>query len=122
MNTLPKSERLHGKASVSALMSKGRWGIVPGLKYCYYRNQPAEEGPTTNRIMVSVPKRLFKRAVKRNLLKRRMREAYRTMKDRVPQTGTDILFLYNTKEVLGYQDIRLQIEGILNKIGDEGQL
>ena len=122
MNTLPKSERLHGKAAVSALMSKGRWGFTQGLKYCYLQNPPAEEGPASNRMMVSVPKRLFKRAVRRNLLKRRIRESYRTLKHLLPQSGTDILFLYNSREVLEYKDINGQVESILKTIGDEGQL
>ena len=122
MNTLPKSERLHGKAAVSALMSKGRWGFTQGLKYCYLQNPSAEEGPASNRMMVSVPKRLFKRAVRRNLLKRRIRESYRTLKHLLPQSGTDILFLYNSREVLEYKDINGQVESILKTIGDEGQL
>ena len=116
MPDLPKSERLHGKTTVSALMSKGRWGFTRGLKYCYLRKE--EDGP--NRIMVSVPKRLFKRAVKRNLLKRRLREAYRNHKELLPPKGTDIMFAYNTKEMLDFHDLEDQVVSILRKIGDEG--
>jgi ribonuclease P protein component len=122
MNTLPKSERLHGKATVSALMSKGRWGFTQGLKYCYLKNQPTEGGFSPNRIMVSVPKRLFKRAVRRNLLKRRIRESYRTQKHLLPQSGTDVLFLYNSRDILEYRDINEQVGSILKTIGNEGQL
>ena len=120
MNTLPKSERLKGKAKVSALMSRGRWGFTQSMKYCYLLN--AEAGEEPNRIMVSVPKRFFKRAVKRNLLKRRMREAYRTRKDILPPSGTDILFLYNSHEISGYEAVCSQVESILKRIGDERQL
>ena len=119
MDTLPKSERLKGKTAVSALMSKGRWGFSRGLKYCYLRNEPSEGA---NRMMVSVPKRLFKRAVKRNLLKRRMREAYRTQKSLLPPCGTDMMFLYNSQEVMDLASIQEQIGLILKKINDEGQL
>ena len=72
--------------------------------------------------MVSVPKRLFKRAVKRNLLKRRMREAYRTQKSLLPPCGTDMMFLYNSQEVMDLASIQEQIGLILKKINDEGQL
>lgn len=119
MNTLPKSERLSGKVSVSALMSKGRWGFTSGLKYCYLTPPDAEGSP--NRIMVSVPKRLFKRAVRRNLLKRRLREAYRTRKELLPPSGTSISFIYNTPEILDFQSIAGQVESILRKIGNERQ-
>ena len=118
MHTLPKSERLCGKVSVSALMSKGRWGFTPSLKYCYLRGESPEE---PNRILVSVPKRLFKRAVKRNLLKRRMREAYRTRKELLPPSGTSIMIVYNSQEILDYPTITLQVESIVTKIGDERQ-
>ena len=119
MNTLPKSERLCGKVSVSALMSKGRWGFTSGLKYCFLI--PSDSDGVPNRIMVSVPKRLFKRAVKRNLLKRRIREAYRTRKGLLPPTGASISFLYNTTEILDFQSIAGQVESILRKIGNERQ-
>lgn len=72
--------------------------------------------------MVSVPKRLFKRAVKRNLLKRRLREAYRTRKSILPPSATDILLLYNTKEELDFDTIREEVEAVLKKIADERQL
>ena len=119
MDTLPKSEHLRGKIAVSALMSKGRWGFSRGLKYCYLRNETSE-GP--NRIMVSVPKRFFKRAVKRNLLKRRLREAYRTQKSILGPSSTDILFLYNSKEINDFQTIKEEVAEILKKVADERQL
>ena len=55
-----------------------------------------------SRMMVSVPKKCFKRAVKRNLLKRRIREAYRRNKPSLPM---DILFVYLPKEILSYEQI-----------------
>ena len=122
MNTLPKSERVSGKKAVSALMSKGRWGVVQGLKYCYFLNEGEDGTPLENRVMVSVPKRLFKRAVKRNLMKRRLREAYRTRKDLLPPSGTDILLLYNTNEILDSDAVAVQVGTILGKINDERQL
>jgi ribonuclease P protein component len=122
MNTLPKSERVSGKAAVSALMSKGRWGFARGLKYCYLTNAGEEDATVANRVMVSVPKRLFKRAVRRNLLKRRLREAYRTQKDILPPSGIDLLLLYNTDEVMDSASLAEQVGTILRKICDEGQL
>jgi ribonuclease P protein component len=124
MFSLPKTERLRGKTTVSALMTKGRWGFTSDLKYCYLRHRSLRSGEDVevpNRILVSVPKRLFKHAVKRNLLKRRLREAYRTRKALLKPSGTDILFLYNSKEIRDYSALRGQIEHILTSISDEGQ-
>ena len=69
-----------------------------------------------NSILVSVPKRLFKRAVRRNLLKRRIREAYRTQKQLLPGNGYSIMILYNSKEVMDFEVIRNQVKDILEKV------
>ena len=68
-----------------------------------------------SRIVVSVPKRLFKRAVKRNLLKRRIREAYRRQKGLI-SAPVDILFIYTAPEVLPYEVIYADMTAILQKI------
>jgi len=57
-------------------------------------------------MMVSVPKKSFKRAVKRNLLKRRIRESWRRQKHLLTAEGNlDILFMYSVKDVLSYDEI-----------------
>lgn len=119
MNTLPKSERLCGKTTISALMTKGRWGHTSDLKFCWLSAGNDGESDAAGRIMVSVPKRLFKRAVKRNLLKRRLREAYRTNKSLIAGSRLSIMFLYNTKEVLSSEAVASQVIEILNTIADE---
>ena len=121
-NTLPKKERLCGKTAISKLLAKGKHGSVPGLRYlCLYGNE-AE----VTRMMVSVPKKSFKRAVKRNLLKRRIRESWRKQKQMLSVEGNlDILFMYVVKEVLSYEEIYAAvgqiIENINSKYGTEAE-
>ena len=110
--TLTKEERLSGKTAVAALMKEGSWGHYGHFKYCIL----SHEGGNVNRIMVSVPKKHFKRAVKRNLLKRRIREAYRTQKDLLNHNGTDILFYFNSNEIAEYDTVRAEVGAILKKI------
>ena len=114
-NTLPKEERLCGKTGISHLLAKGRHGNVPNMRYLCLMNN----GKEFNRIMVSVPKKLFKRAVKRNLLKRRIRESYRQQKhDLNLKSGVDLLFMYATKEVLSYEEIYKTVGQIIRKINE----
>ena len=110
-NTLPKKERLCGKTAISKLLA-GKKGSVPGMRFIYLK----DTGADTNRIVVSVSKKFFKRAVKRNLLKRRIRESYRMQKHALEVKGVDILFIYFTKEILSYEEIYKAVGQIIDKI------
>lgn len=110
--TLRKEERLSGKTAISTLVSKGHWGAMPHIKYCIHKGNGLE----FNRILVSVPKKFFKRAVKRNLLKRRMREAYRTQKDLLQVTGLDIMLVWSSSEVSTYATAKEELAGILTSL------
>ncbi len=113
-DTLTKRERLHTKSGIDALLSKGKFCPAGDMKYCVRYGS----GEDVNRIMVSVSKKLFRRAVKRNLIKRRIREAYRTQKQLLHGTGADILLIYNTKEILSYAGIKAIVGEILGRIDD----
>ncbi|MGA1331396.1 MAG: ribonuclease P protein component [Bacteroidia bacterium] len=72
-----------------------------------------EAGEQPLRIGFSVPKRRFKRAVDRNLLRRRMKEAYRLHRsDWESQAGGGaVVLVYSTNEILDYQ----RLSGSLRK-------
>lgn len=102
-----------GKKVIDHLLAEGRHGKAESIRYIYLK----DNGEEHCRILISVPKKLFKRAVKRNLLKRRIRESWRQLKHGICQEhGIDILFIYSTKEVLPYGEIYSQIEDIINRI------
>ena len=65
-------------------------------------------------LIISVPKKIFKRAVKRNLLKRRLRESYRRQKHTLAP-GIDLLLTYSTKEILPYEDIYSAVAQVIEK-------
>lgn len=110
---LPKTERLSGVTPVAFLFRQGK-GISAGCIRAKYIKR-ADDAPS--RIVVSVPKRSFKRAVKRNLLKRRMRESFRRQKD-ILGPSIDIVFVYSSAEVLPYETIFADMTAILTAVHD----
>lgn len=74
-----KGEKLCGVRAISELFSEGRPLNLPPLRIIY-RVTPADPALEPVRVLISVPKRYFRKAVDRNLIKRRIREAYRQNK------------------------------------------
>ena len=72
--------------------------------------------------MFSVPKKFHKRANKRNLLKRRMREAFRLncqeLRDKLTEQGValDMAIVLSTKDVVSYKTIEYAIKRILEQV------
>ena len=57
--------------------------------------------------------------MKRNLLKRRLREAYRTQKALLPSSaGVDLLLSYSSAEILSSAEIRECVAAVLRQVAD----
>ena len=76
--TLSKEERLSWKRYIDLLFEKGQSFVAFPLRVVYLPLEEEMSAPVS--ILISVPKKKFKRAVKRNLIKRQVREAYRVRK------------------------------------------
>lgn len=76
--TFNKQERLCSKKQIDLLFDKGKSNYAYPLKFMYVEVNTKLQYPA--QAMFVVPKRQFKKAHDRNLLKRRMREAYRLNK------------------------------------------
>lgn len=80
--TLQKKERLNSKILIEKLFSGGSKSLPAfplRIVYMPIEEEEEEDYPTLS-ILISVPKKKFKRAVKRNRVKRQIREAYRKNK------------------------------------------
>jgi ribonuclease P protein component len=111
-----KAERLSRKKSIQELFDKGSSFYLYPFKVLHASNP--DSSATVNQILISVSARNFKKAVDRNLIKRRVREAYRLQKEIIqnkPQKGV-FAFIYTAKSVMPFSDIKSKLFLVLKKI------
>ncbi|WP_443939558.1 ribonuclease P protein component [Pedobacter sp. MW01-1-1] len=75
MYTFKKEERLCSRKYLDLLFKNGSSFLLYPFRVSYLFIDDAADVPV--QVVINVPKKRFKRAVDRNLLKRRIREAYR---------------------------------------------
>ena len=109
-NSFPKQNKLCGQLRIAQLYKEGKRFTAWPLRVTY---QPTND---TTQVLVWAPKSLFKRAVKRNHLRRLMREAYRLHQDLLGEQHYQIAFNYMDKEEQPYAVIEKAICKALKKI------
>jgi ribonuclease P protein component len=120
---LPKKERLHRRLAFEYLFKHGNSFRVGVLSFFYIFDLPPGLSEAPVSIAFAAPKRMFSRAVDRNHLKRRMREAYRLHKHiltELPQLkGKNLVFLvkYNVRAIKPYREIERSMIAGLKKLG-----
>jgi ribonuclease P protein component len=123
-----KAERLSSKKIIDQLFEKGREKTNSVFLYPFrvvYLLQTTSEN-IPNSILITVSKRFFKKAVDRNQIKRRIREAYRLNKNIFKSTETEnvtaqIAFVYIGKEIVPFSLIQSKMIVILQEIEQKKQ-
>lgn len=121
--TFKKAERLNSKKVIDRLFKKGspETTSVFGYPFRVLALREAEQAGALPVVLISVSKRNFKKAVDRNLIKRRIREAYRLNKHllfggETPNPPTYLAFVYVAKEILSFAELEKKMKFVLRQV------
>ncbi len=120
-NTFPAKERLKSRKEISRIFKDGIFLYSENFSVVYL----SKLNQDIHKMAVSVPKRLFKSAVIRNKLKRRIKESYRLNKQILYQSSEkseiffNFLIVYRNKKVLPFREIEHEITELLTKLANQ---
>jgi|688.fasta_scaffold612514_2 ribonuclease P protein component len=124
--SLSKTERLKSKKTIDTLFRTGEAFFVFPYKVIF-RIAPATLVEASDQgaplvMGISVPKRIFKRANKRNRIKRLTRETYRinkvALKEALKATNQilEMMLIYTAQEEIEYATLELKMQKLLQKL------
>jgi ribonuclease P protein component len=117
----PKKQRLTSEKSIVRLFASGKKFTFFPLKMVCLVTEEARPESENLKALFTVSKRNFKRATDRNLIKRRLREAYRLNKSLLKDVNLlhtanyDVAFIYIGKEITDFRLIDDKMKSLLMK-------
>lgn len=108
---LPKEQRLHKEKDIEKLFGKGRGFNFYPFRVVVYVHDSENDKQSLARLLVSVSKKRFHHAVKRNKVKRLVREAWRKNKSELiakcekHKITFDVALVYTATVILSYEEI-----------------
>ena len=122
--TFRKRERIVSRKLIEQLFIKDNSHSTTAFPIrTVYMENDSEEGKEPVQVLISVSKRHFKRAVKRNRVKRQIREAYRRNKqvltDKMQEgKSMSIAFIWLADRLYESQQVERCVRQLLEKIAD----
>ena len=111
-----KSERISEKKIIDNLFSSGKKFSVYPFDVRFLNQD--ENSDSISKVLITVSSSKIKSAVKRNLLKRRIKESYRINKNIIYNKLLMIAFVYVSEEIFTFSVIDKAIKKILKKLSE----
>ncbi len=106
-----KEERITNKKIIQKLFNSGEKINLFPFDFRYLI-----DGGNTNKVLISVSKSKISSSVKRNLIKRRIRESYRLNKLKLEKNGFYLAFIYSSSKILPFKDIKDSVIILLKQL------
>ena len=125
---LHKSERINSKKLIDRLFKGGESKSMSAFPLrVVFMTEDADSHEPLAKMMVSVPKRYFKRAVKRNHVKRLVREAYRHNKQQLfnslegeeQRKALSLCFIWTDSNLRSYKEVEQKVANLLQRVAEK---
>ena len=123
-HTLCKAERLYRRKLIERLFGGGQSRSMSAfpLRVVYISLSLSSENtelPSSAQMLVSVPKRCFRRAVKRNRVKRQVREAYRRHKSLLEGQPVIMAFIWLDAKLYPSSLVEERVAGLIMRVKEK---
>ena len=119
---LPKSQRIYKKKAVQSLFEEGKGFSLYPFRVVVHLYDAENQEDALPRILVSVSKKRFHHAIKRNRVKRLIRESWRKNKSELIKLchennkTLDVALVYNATVILKYSEIEEKMKQVVGRL------
>ena len=123
MFEFPKKQKLCNETAIKEMFSNGKSFVIHPIRLVW--KEEGDSDTVAIKSIIVVPKKQLKLAADRNIVRRRMKEAYRLNKIEIEYFLADknkqlnIAIVYQNEKILSYTEIEEKIKLILGRLREE---